>query len=286
MGDLSQPPGLLRSPSPDRNEESRSGLAKIILPLPNEMDELGQVLFDGKTPGTTHFRSIAFVVKGIQQEHQLSFAQVVDFAKCLFKILVDHRGATQSLFHLIDYYVQLTVTDASPRLRELEVVWRLVGAFVLFPLMGLPSGMAAGLMHAFHLIFPQANACFTITDLVKTKFDIISIEFPSEHLVLEGNTVKIFKISQISDVALVTYDQNGVARGLQISSLGNEVLAPLSTLVNDHGLQEQAEKLGVIYYDAKDEGGRAVVDMLLMGDFSLRRSSTPNMSPADLYTFR
>ncbi|KAF8876648.1 hypothetical protein BD779DRAFT_155111 [Infundibulicybe gibba] len=153
----------------------------------------------------------------------------------------------------------------------------------MFSPMEQPSGTATGLMHAFGQRFPQGNEylpftdTFNITDLVKTKFDIVPTTFLSQHLVVEGNVVKIFELSTISDLALTVYDQNRVARMLQLSSLGNEVIASLAQLVDGHGLQEQGEKLGFISYDAKNKGRRLVGSMLLTHFIHNHKTVKPNL---------
>ncbi|KAF8897133.1 hypothetical protein BD779DRAFT_1489069 [Infundibulicybe gibba] len=60
-------------------------------------------------------------------------------------------------------------------------------------------------------------------------------------------------------IPLVVYDQNKIARALQIPSSGNNALASPFTLYNGHGLKEQAGKLGLAFRDTEDDGGKVIV---------------------------
>jgi len=89
---------------------------------------------------------------------------------------------------------------------------------------------------------------FTLEELLGLDISIIPTHSLHEHLVLDGDKVKVFTVDGPNGIVLLSYRQNGVAKALGIDHLGAEIMASIGALVgrDETSRFEEATRLGIL----------------------------------------
>jgi len=102
------------------------------------------------------------------------------------------------------------------------------------------------------LIFPPISPLITPNSFSHNLFDILEVDLEiepttsfHEHLLINDNVIKIYKVDFTFLLGLSAYNDNKVAAKLGLSTLGKEIFASLNVLYGKDRLFKKGEELGL-----------------------------------------